>query len=553
MAVAAESTWWDDPEASNDSFYLSDVDHLIAGRIGERCYDPSVLEAVLVDRITAVEEAAMPYRVSETVQWTDYRYDQARRKQRVFMWLGKTALDVAMSGRTFYVGDAAMLRNDIEIKEAVHNQETLQPGRTQVFISPRMSGSDGSEQEAKANHVYHDDAIRTATAIVDYRGNVIGCLRKSLLVRDVPLEAWVAMLRDPDNLFGRPIDVRDEHSALSVMEQFAEMELPDELLPNGPVTIVEAVSKYIKDPTTRLSVEYQAAQYMQNQDTYKRVAEARARQWLDFDIELTESLHNEWATPKIRNFIYSLQHQWSAENLKVIESNMFDSEIYMTRRLAGILEKAKANLLTGISAIETGNESVLQQIGLESSENLRQQIEFIDTLRSAGVSESELMAVEAQLYRNVASENISTEGGCMGENRSAFDSPDFRESNDAEGAAQTESVDRASWKWKSGVCRVPRCPSPKPTEVGPCKVCRGCQDAFDRGDDPTVVVRSPESEKTVTGHIDEYLQSLSTLFEAQVALASVDQDEQSHAGESDDKMPTRLLRPRQLAIPTPTA
>lgn len=44
-----------------------------------------------------------------------------------------------------------------------------------------------------------------------------------------------------------------------------------------------------------------------------------------------------------------------------------------------------------------------------------------------------------------------------------------------------ESV--ASWEWKPGVCRVESCK--KKTDVGPCNVCRKCQDMFDAGDDPT--------------------------------------------------------------------
>ena len=44
---------------------------------------------------------------------------------------------------------------------------------------------------------------------------------------------------------------------------------------------------------------------------------------------------------------------------------------------------------------------------------------------------------------------------------------------------------KESWKWKQGVCQVKACPSPKPTEVGPCSVCRHCQREFDEGRDPT--------------------------------------------------------------------
>jgi hypothetical protein len=35
------------------------------------------------------------------------------------------------------------------------------------------------------------------------------------------------------------------------------------------------------------------------------------------------------------------------------------------------------------------------------------------------------------------------------------------------------------WAWKKGTCRIKKCASPKPTEVGPCSVCRNCQAKFD--------------------------------------------------------------------------
>jgi hypothetical protein len=52
---------------------------------------------------------------------------------------------------------------------------------------------------------------------------------------------------------------------------------------------------------------------------------------------------------------------------------------------------------------------------------------------------------------------------------------------------------KESWKWKMGKCVVPKCSSPKPTEVGPCSVCRHCQAIFDKGGDPTKAYSSAGS------------------------------------------------------------
>ncbi len=45
--------------------------------------------------------------------------------------------------------------------------------------------------------------------------------------------------------------------------------------------------------------------------------------------------------------------------------------------------------------------------------------------------------------------------------------------------------ERKNWKWKQGICVVPRCPTrPGTTKVGPCSVCSCCQLEFDKGKDP---------------------------------------------------------------------
>jgi hypothetical protein len=47
------------------------------------------------------------------------------------------------------------------------------------------------------------------------------------------------------------------------------------------------------------------------------------------------------------------------------------------------------------------------------------------------------------------------------------------------------------FKTRIGRCRVPECPSPKPTEVGPCDVCMGsCQPRFDKGISYNKIVRT---------------------------------------------------------------
>jgi len=45
--------------------------------------------------------------------------------------------------------------------------------------------------------------------------------------------------------------------------------------------------------------------------------------------------------------------------------------------------------------------------------------------------------------------------------------------------------ERKNWKWSKGLCVVKECPTrPAKTDVGPCEVCRKCQNLFDAGRDP---------------------------------------------------------------------
>ena len=54
------------------------------------------------------------------------------------------------------------------------------------------------------------------------------------------------------------------------------------------------------------------------------------------------------------------------------------------------------------------------------------------------------------------------------------------------------------FKTRTGRCRVPECPSPKPTEVGPCDVCMiYCQPRFDKGHNISKIVRSYRAIKKI--------------------------------------------------------
>lgn len=63
----------------------------------------------------------------------------------------------------------------------------------------------------------------------------------------------------------------------------------------------------------------------------------------------------------------------------------------------------------------------------------------------------------------------------------------------AYGGRASDGKRTSSWTWKTGICRVNNCPSKDrggKTKVGPCAVCRRCQNHFDKGRDPSKLYRA---------------------------------------------------------------
>lgn len=475
---------------------LTDVHHLMNGMDDSGVVEPTVLADVRTNLETAVCEIAMPYAVTNTVHRVEYQEDEeSRRKRRVITWLGKSAVENAANGRLYHFSDAANARVDIEEAEAQDAEQTLMPGRAKVFVSPKMSAADAPRSVAVAEHLADDDSIRVSWVVKNADGEVVGRRLQSLLVSDISLADWYAWLKDPNNLFGRAFEFEHEDSALPVMQLFSELELPEEQLPEGPVTIVAAVLPYIKDTEAREKVSRQLDRFRRDQELYKQQAAETTDEWLEFDQELARSLKAERATFDIRRFIISLQHQWAPEALEIIKRHEAGNTHYeMTEELAAVLEKAKQNLLGSQAAVATGNEKVLEQVDRATAENLQSQVRFMQQLRASGVPPADLRMLQVQLNRSFASANFTVGGGCPGENANNFNN-NPKEVDPITGEPlerPDDPEDKSKWKWKKGVCRVESCPTrPGETKIGPCNVCEKCQEKFDAGEDPT---EAPEAK-----------------------------------------------------------
>lgn len=481
MAEAAEKLNIISPEISKistDDRFLTEIDNLNRNRLPGGSFSDDTLRDVAQNLMTAIQEAAMPYAVTTT------RHELLEDKetgQKTFMWLGKTAVQAAMSGYKFHNHGAAIKRVDIEVDEARYSTESMKSGVARVFISPRMTRVDASLDDARKEHLGDDDAVRVSWLEFDDNGDVQNRVMQSLLARNIPYDAWVKMLRDENNIFGRSIDIDNDGSALSVMKAHRQLELPLAKLPNGPVDILRSVLGYIDDDNLRQKVSQDIGKYLVDQSKMQIVAEQKAQEWLEFDIELANSLREGSATSEIKRFVYGLQEYWSESDLAEIKKNQTqDGNLLVDRRLVVIIEKAKQNLLWSGAAVRVGNEKVSAQLDSETLQRIRQNEELINIAKANGMAYHHLQADNNRL---IAGKNIKVGGGCPGKSETKFRNPG--DISDSEGSLeQEESEDsKESWTWKQGVCRVKSCA--KKTEVGPCNICRSCQHKFDRGEDPT--------------------------------------------------------------------
>ncbi|HVU60009.1 MAG TPA: hypothetical protein VHC98_04190 [Candidatus Saccharimonadales bacterium] len=471
------------PEVLAEKRLLTEADHLLEARQRTGQYPPEALDEVRINLYTAVQELAMPYAVTTTFQRLEEATEANGRTRRMFMWLGKCAVEVAESGRLYHFSQPALDRVAVEVAEAQHSEEQLCYEHAQVFISPRMSRADAPEAVARQEHLATDDAVRVSFLETDRTGKVIGRRMESLLVRDIPLAAWTGMLQDPHNIFGKGFRLRDPDSAVSVMELFKELALPRAAVADGPVNLVAAVLPYIKDQAARGSVARQLERFRADQTAYRLKAEQTAEEWLAFEKELAESLYQGVATFAPQQLIATLQHQWSDTDLALIrEHQQADGGYHMTRRLAAVLERAKRNLLAVRAAVVTGNEHVIGQLGVATAQAIFDSEKELQIRRANGAPVEDIMRRQAVLDRQVARQNVSVGGGCMGEQSNTFRSDQHGATG---GTTSAESDSPADWKWQRGHCRNPQCRSPQPTEVGPCHICRNCQHEFDAGRDPT--------------------------------------------------------------------
>ncbi|HEY5805966.1 MAG TPA: hypothetical protein VIS56_01100 [Candidatus Saccharimonadales bacterium] len=422
---------------------LTEVDNLNRLRKEDGSHDPQVLADTKKNLEPRVVEPSMPYAVSTTYQ--EYRNGS-------YWWIDQTGPQVAASGLRYHEHPAAKERVVVEIAEAL-DVSGLIPGIVKVFISPRMSPKDAPKDVAEAEHLADDDMLRIHWIDSDEVGNVRGKIMQSILVRDIPLKAWVDMLASPDNIFGKSIKVDDPESALSVMKTFAELDLPMSRLPEGVVTILDEVVRFISEPQARKKVMQALPLYRDNQQLMRQVAGNISNMWLSFEIDLADSLYDEAATPAIEKFIDDLKDEWTDDDLALISSHRReDGSLHMTRRLAVRLEEARQNTFWAQAAAAVGNERVTKQMDSTIAKQINANMMAIQHILNHGGDPRKIAELESENTRLAASQNVEVKGGCPGGG-----SGNFRKSTRADGGSsegnkenKPSKNEKAKFKEKKG-------------------------------------------------------------------------------------------------------
>lgn len=515
-----------DPETlPADERCLTEFNHLLANRRPDGTYAPEVLQHNLQNRYTAVQEAALKYAITKTRHEAAYVEEDGRRK-RTFMWLGKTALQVAESGYQFHHHPAAHERVDIEVDEARHNDEYIRPGFARVLVSPKMTQADASHDVAKAEHLAGEDAVRVTFPEADEH-DVVARELQSLLVADVPTQAWYDMFNSPQNLWGRSFNVQGD-SALPIMNLHSQIEIPVELVPEGPLTILKAVVPFITDKAARQKVQMHIGNFeAANQAELEALSRNVADRWQAFDRELVESVVVKKTTPAVEAFIASLKNEWTQEDQQLFARSRDSSgALTITTAVLKRLSSAQQNVLFARAAIVTGNADVLDQTDAKTAEIIRHNELRIQDMQTNGMDVYDVMMMDAANNSIVAQQNFTVGGGCLGENGNQFGNrdeasgEDGNTSNNAQAAAKVgpaasqSGEDRSKWKWRRGTCRVETCATrPGKTAVGPCDVCKRCQRVFDNGGDPTKmnwVTKIDTSKINLVGNVIEQWKKEST-------------------------------------------
>ncbi len=511
--------------------FLTEANILLLNRRPDGSYPKEVLEATRFNLKTKVKEDGFMNAVSHSFQPVgEYTTPEGEtRRTLIQKGLGKTAMQIAESGFEYHWSEPAFKHVRYHVKEARRDESELKPDKWHVMIEPKFSTSDADEDVAKSEHMAGTDALRTSYAATDKYGNITGRHMTAILVSDVPITAWVAMLQDENNLWGKAFDIQDPDSSLGPMGLFDQLDLSLELLPEGPINLVEAVTPYITDEQARLSVGEQILGLRQDQQKLDDEADYTAGEWLEFVKVMADSLATGRMHKDIKIFAMQLQNDWDADTLELLKRHEGDYGGYsMSVELAAILEEEWERINVGKAAIVVGDKRALKNVSKEKADQMRNDILFLRTLQQGSlIGAAEYAAITTKINRTIARADIKVGGGgCgpelksrLGKKRDSNNPDSIYHDLDSqslnEGGAQEQNEISADDSDNEGVgkihydrCRTGICPSKsKIVKVGGCRICLDhCQPEYDKGNDPLDVFSyTPQPEIVGAGRTNGLL------------------------------------------------
>jgi hypothetical protein len=311
-----------------------------------------------------------------------------------------------------------------------------------------MTEEDAPREVAEQEHLTDFDAVRTSQLDVE-GGEIQGMRLDSLLIRDIPLSAWIAMANDPSGLFEGRIQIPEANSALPIMRAHREMHVPADKLPEGPLSVVSAVVPYIADAAVKEKVEWHLAMFRSiNQQEAHDNAETIALRWRAFEVDLADSLHTGFATPGILQFIKSVDGQFNSDTRALIaERFQADGRLVIDRPLAAKLEAARRNTLWVAAAVVAENEDVLAQLPPEVADRIRANEQLLQLAQANGYSVQQILELEADNNRTIAQYNVAVGRGCPGVTEDVF------EREQEQKAERREEADTLGGKIRCIKCR----------------------------------------------------------------------------------------------------
>ena len=450
---------------------LAESDLLMQVRTPEGEFPAEALDDIFENIITDAYETVVPNGVAKIVHIA---------KDGDFPWMGMGSVENAQNGHIFCSHDFAHQRVDVEVDEAADTLDNLRPGWAKITISPRAAGTiDATDKEAEDEQLHDRDLVRIQYLTTNQAGEVETKVTESIQVFDVPLSAWVSLVETPGALVEESVPVEPPNSALALLKTHRQLYVPLEQLPQGPVSVLEAVKPHITDPEALVSVERQLEKFEADQEDLRQKVEQASLERVKFLSELTNSRKEEKATEYIASYIDVHKEQFKGQQKVLVDfMRKADGTYKMNDQFAKICSGVNKTIVAARAGVAAENEEVFNKLNdPDLVERIHRENVFF---ANNNISWEQQLHMRQGSNQGIAASNLRPRGGCAADMGDIFGSEDStkqleKDAKDAFGPADDEEEPYGfDEKMYCVVCQAP----PKADEAkkmcGPCGICEGC-------------------------------------------------------------------------------